>query len=241
MAVESPVAMFPRTRARVEGKSVPPPLEPGDRLTAREFERRYRAMPQLKKAELVEGVVYMPSPVHVSHAVAHSRIVTWLGVYSAASPGVQLADNATLRLDPDNTVQPDVLLRLEPVCGGRSRVTPDDYYEGAPELIVEIATSSAAHDMYEKRRVYRRNGVPEYIVWQVLEDRLDWWRLVEGEYVAMTADPDGIIRSQAFPGLWLDVNAVLTGDLRTVLARLQAGQATSEHGQFLERLAAAVR
>ena len=121
MAVESPVAMFPRTRPHVEGKSVPPPLEPGDRLTAREFERRYRAMPHLKKAELVEGVVYMPSPVHVGHAVAHSFAVGWLAVYVATTPGVQLADNATLRLDPDNTVQPDVLLRLEPACDGRSR------------------------------------------------------------------------------------------------------------------------
>jgi len=243
MTVKSLTTVLPqppmRPAPRQAAKSLP--LEPGDRLTWREFERRYEALPHIKKAELIEGVVYMPSPTHTRHAVAHSHVIGWMAMYYAATPGVQLADNATVRLDPDNIVQPDALLRLEPEHGGRSRISRDDYYEGAPELIVEIATSSAAYDLYEKRRVYRRNGVPEYIVWQVLEDRLDWWRLVEGEYVAMTADPDGIIRSQAFPGLWLDVNAVLTGDLRTVLARLQAGQATSEHGQFLERLAAAAR
>ena len=120
-------------------------------------------------------------------------------------------------------------------------MTPDDYYEGAPELIVEIATSSVAYDLYEKRRVYRRNGVPEYLVWQVLEARLDWWRLVEGEYVAMTADPDGIMRSQIFPGLWLDGSAILAGDLRAVLAKLQVGLATSQYRQFVERLAVAAR
>jgi Uma2 family endonuclease len=186
------------------GTSKPPPLEPGDRLTAHEFERRYHAMPHLKKAELIEGVVYMPSPVRVSHSVSHGIVMGWLGQYAGSTPGLQLADNTTLRLDPDNVVQPDALLRLDSARGGRSRISADDYLEGAPELIVEIATSSAAYDLYEKRRVYRRNGVQEYLVWQVLEGRLDWWQLVAGEYVALTLDPDGLIRSQVFPGLWLD-------------------------------------
>src|SRR2546427_3449968 len=84
-----------------------PPLEGGDRLTRSEFERRYDAMPQLKKAELIEGVVYMPSPVRCkSHGQPHGQIMSWVGVYSAATPGVDFADNATLRLDPDNEPQP---------------------------------------------------------------------------------------------------------------------------------------
>ncbi|MGQ9489413.1 MAG: Uma2 family endonuclease [Anaerolineae bacterium] len=216
-----------------------PPLAQGDRLTRREFERRYAAMPYLKKAELIEGVVYMPSPVHASHAIAHSQIITWLGVYCAATPKVKLADNATVRLDPDNVVQPDVLLRLEPEAGGRSHISADDYIEGAPELIVEIATSNAAYDLHDKLRVYRRNRVQEYMVWQMLEGRLDWWRWEEGEYVSLTPNEDGIWASQVFPGLWLDMAAMLNGDLAAVLTRLQAGLASAEHAAFVARIAGA--
>lgn len=238
-ATAAPIPMPPRTPALVWGQT--PPLEPGDRLTAREFERRYEAMPHIKKAELIEGVVYMSSPVRVSHAVSHSTVLTWLGVYCGATSGVQLADNATLRLDPDNVVQPDALLRLEPAHGGRSQVTADNYYAGAPELIVEVATSSAAYDLYEKRLVYRRNGVQEYIVWQVLENRLDWWRLVEGEYVEITADSDGLLRSQVFPGLWLAPQALLAGKLQLALTQLQAGLVAAEHEQFVRDLTADVQ
>ena len=174
----------------------------------------------------------MPSPVHASHATAHSHIIGWLAVYAAATPGVKLADNATVRLDPDNVVQPDVLLRLGSQAGGRSRISPDDYIEGAPELIVEIATSSAAYDLHDKLRVYRRNRVQEYAVWQVLEGRLDWWRWEDGEYVSMAPDERGSLASQVFPGLWLDAAAMLAGDLALVLARLQEGLASPEHAAF---------
>jgi Uma2 family endonuclease len=226
-------AEFPRktTPAR------PPSLEPGDRLTRREFERRYQAMPNLKKAELIEGVVYMPSPVHASHATAHSQIITWLGTYCAATQRVKLADNATVRLDPDNVVQPDVLLRLEPLAGGRSRISPDDYIEGAPELVIEIATSSAAYDLHDKLRVYRRNRVQEYVVWQVLEGKLDWWRWDEGEYVPVAPDARGVFASQTFAGLWLDAKAMLNGDLAAALACLQEGLASDDHAGFVARIA----
>jgi len=216
----------------------PPPLEPGDRLTAREFERRYEAMPHVKKAELIEGVVYMPSPVRVSHSVSHGIVMGWLGQYAASTPGLQLADNATLRLDTDNVVQPDALLRLDSAHGGRSRVSSDDYLEGAPELIVEVATSSAAYDLHEKRRIYRRNGVQEYLVWQVLEGRLDWWELVVGEYVTIAVDADGLLRSRVFPGLWLDPQAILAGNLSVVLVRLHQGLASTEHAQFVQHVTA---
>ena len=179
----------------------------------------------------------MPSPVHASHATAHSHIIGWLAVYSAATPGVKLADNTTVRLDPDNVVQPDVLLRLESQAGGRSRISPDDYIEGAPELIVEIATSSAAYDLHDKLRVYRRNRVQEYAVWQVLEGRLDWWRWEEGEYMSVAPDERGSLASQVFPGLWLDATAMLAGDLALVFARLQEGLASTEHAAFEARVA----
>jgi Uma2 family endonuclease len=213
------------------------PLESGDRLTRAEFERRYNAMPHIKKAELIEGVVYVPSPVRsASHAQPHGLIITWLGVYAAATTGVELNDNATVRLDPDNEPQPDALLRLDERLGGQSRLSPDDYIEGGPELVAEIAASSAAYDVHDKLRVYRRNQVQEYLVWQVHERRLDWWRLQEGVYVPLQADAGHIVRSVVFPGLWLATPALLAGHLADVLATLQAGLQTPEHRAFVEQL-----
>ena len=158
--------------------TAPLPLENGDRLTRIEFERRYDAMPHLKKAELIEGVVYMPSPVHFeSHSKPHVSIITWLATYSLDTPGVEVGDNATVRLDMDNEPQPDALLRLDSALGGSSHLSDDDYIEGPPELIVEIAASSASYDLHDKLNVYRRNGVKEYMVWRVYEEALDWFWL----------------------------------------------------------------
>lgn len=214
-------------------------LESGDRLSRAEFERRYEAMPHLKKAELIEGVVYVASPVRTDvHAEPHAWIVGWLSLYAAASPGVRLADNATLRLDLDNIVQPDALLRLDAGAGGRARPTEDGYLEGPPELVVEVAASSASIDRNTKLHVYRRNGVPEYLVWQVLDRRIEWFALQEGEYAPLKPDRQGTLHSVIFPGLQLATEPLLNSDLATVLARQQAVLGTPEHRAFLERLAA---
>jgi Uma2 family endonuclease len=213
------------------------PLESGDRLTRSEFERRYQTMPCLKKAELIEGVVYVPSPVrYTSHAKPHGFVVAWISVYVAATPGVDFGDNATVRLDMDNEPQPDVLLRMDEQLGGQSRVSPDDYVEGGPELVVEVAASSASYDLHDKLSVYRRNQVQEYLVWRVYEQQFDWWRLREGAYVPLPADAAGVVRSEVFPGLWLAVPALLDGNLAEVLGVLQTGLATSEHLAFVKQL-----
>ncbi|HAJ63334.1 MAG TPA: hypothetical protein DCP31_32315 [Cyanobacteria bacterium UBA8543] len=214
-----------------------PPLENGDRLTRQEFERRYTAMPHIKKAELIEGVVYVASPVRANgHGKPHAEIIGWLLVYEAATVGVYLADNTTVRLDADNEPQPDALLRIEPEVGGNSRISDDDYVEGTPELVAEIAASSASYDLNDKLNAYRRNGVQEYIVWQIYENRLDWFSFQEGRYVSLQPDEVGVIRSQIFPGLWLAVNALREGNLAQVLAVLQQGLQTAEHQAFVERL-----
>jgi Uma2 family endonuclease len=215
-----------------------PQLENGDRLTRDEFERRYCAMSVLKKAELIEGVVYVPSPVrYKSHGQPHSLIMGWLAVYCAATPGIESADNTTVRLDLDNEPQPDALLRIDEQLGGQSRIGKDDYLEGAPELIVEIASSSVSYDLHDKKKVYRRNGVQEYIIWRVGDRQLDWFKLEQGEYVALTPDKEGIIHSCLFPGLNLPVKALLERDLATVLAAVQQGIATEDHQAFVATLA----
>jgi Uma2 family endonuclease len=215
-----------------------PFLENGDRLNRYEFEKRYNAMPDLKKAELIEGVVYMPAALRYrSHGQPHGYIMAWLGLYCSATAGVELADNTTVRLDLDNEPQPDALLRIDSDLGGQSCVSDDDYIEGAPELIVEIASSSASYDLHDKLKVYRRNGVQEYIVWQVGDRKINWFSLQEGDYIALLSDELGIIRSRIFPGLDLPVAALLAGDLAQVLAEVQKGVTTDLHQAFVTNLA----
>ncbi len=213
-----------------------PPLESGDHLTRPEFERRYEAMPHIKKAELIEGVVYVASPVRITHGRPHGQIMAWLGSYCAATPGVDFGDNATVRLDLDNEPQPDALLRLEPEAGGHSRVSEDDYIEGPPELVVEIAASSASYDLHDKLHAYRRNMIQEYIVWRIYDQQIDWWELHEGEYQHLTAAEDGVVHSRVFPGLCLNVLALLKGDLAGVLATQQSALTNKDHAAFVARL-----
>jgi hypothetical protein len=214
-----------------------PPLQPGDRLTRPEFERRYDAMPEVKKAELIEGVVYMPSPVTVEeHGAPHFDLITWLGLYRATTPGVQGGDNSTLRLDWDNDPQPDGFLRILPEYGGQSRTSPDGYVEGAPELAAEIAASSVSYDLHDKLNAYRRNGVREYVVWRVWDKEIDWFVLRDGRYERLPLTPTGLHQSEVFPGLWLDPAALLRGDLAHVLQVLQQGLASPDHAAFKQRL-----
>ncbi len=226
----------PPSRPRLA--SAIPLLEAGDRLTRTEFERRYQAMPHIKKAELIEGVVYMPSPVRFGkHGEPHQKIVTALGVYAAFTPGVRGADNATVRLDQDNEPQPDITLLIDPAFGGRTNISEDDYLEGGPELIVEVASSSVSYDLHDKFKAYRRNGVREYIVWRVDDGEIDWFRLEAETYTRITPDARGIIRSIAFPGLWLNLNALLADNLAKALADLQKGLKSKEHAAFVKSLA----
>lgn len=217
---------------------VVPRLENGDRLTRAEFERRYRAMPGVKKAELLEGVVYMPSPVSMRrHGKPHYNLIAWFARFEAATPGVQGADNSTVRLDLDNEPQPDILMLISPECGGRTKFSSEGYVEGGPEFVAEVASSSVSIDLNLKFHVYRRHGVQEYLVWRVLDQKIDWFRSRDGEFVRLEPDSAGILRSEIFPGLWLDEAALLRGDLRQLFAVLDRGLATAEHREFVERLA----
>jgi Uma2 family endonuclease len=193
--------------------------------------------PEIHKAELIEGVVYIPPLVqYTQHSRPHADIVGWLGLYHAATPGVTGADSASVRLDHANMVQPDALLRLDSALGGHSFVAADDYLAGPPELIIEIAASSVSYDLGVKRRVYARSGVQEYLAAQAYEQRVDWFVLREGEYETLQPDQDGILRSEAFPGLWLPVDARWAGDLAGMIAVLQQGLSSPEHTAFVADL-----
>jgi Uma2 family endonuclease len=202
-------------------KQTLPILENGDRLHRVEFERRYAAAPDVKKAELIEGVVYVASPLRfVPHAEPHSDMIGLLWTYKMAASGVVLGNEPTVRLDWDNEPQPDIVLfRL----GGNARIDEDGYISGAPELVVEISASTTSYDLHDKKRAYQRNGVKEYIVWRTFDRAVDWFVLEDGRYVVMEPDQQGILRSPEFAGLWLNVEALLVGDMQTVLKTLREG------------------
>ena len=217
-----------------------PPLENGDRPTRTEFERRYDAMPEVKKAELIDGVVFMGSPVGLRrHPEPHFNLIGWLARSSADTPGHLGGDNGSIRLDFDNMPQPDILLMIRPENGGQVRVGEDDIAEGAPELVIEVASGSVSHDLHAKLDVYRRNGAREYLVWRVRDRAFDWFALREGRIDRITPGPDGSLRSEVFPGLWLDPEALIRGDLPAAFEAVGRGLATPEHAAFVERLARA--
>src|SRR5213592_2136936 len=222
-------------RQRPDGSA--PPLQSGDHLSAREFLRRYEAMPEVKKAELINGIVYMGSPVRISqHGEPDALIQGWLCNYSVATPGVKHATNSTTRLGPDDVPQPDGLLRIAPEYGGQARVDAKGYLDGAPELVVEVAASSVSLDVREKLASYRRAGVREYIVWRTEDEAVDWWALEEDEFRPLPAEADGTLRSRVFPGLWLEVRALLAGDGPRVMAKLQEGLQSGEHAAFIAEM-----
>ncbi len=215
------------------------PLVAGERMSAAEFDRRYRAMPDVKRAELIGGVVYMASPVSDDHGGSHFAVNVWLGRYLTLTPGVSASIDGTLLLGGGDRVQPDVHLRLRPEHGGAARLGGGRFVVGGPELVVEVAVSSADYDLRVKHEVYRINGVQEYIIWRFDDAAIDWLALREGRYEPLAVGEDGLIRSEAFPGLWLDVAALLRGDLPAVSAAVDRGAATPEHAAFAARLAQA--
>jgi len=231
----STTSAVPFSTVSAQPSSTRPPLQQGDCLSAEEFERRYHLMPDVKKAELIGGVVYMPSPVSLDdHGSPHFDMGTWLGTYKAFTFGVRGGDNATVRLNPKNRPQPDLLLIIKPECGGATILT-DGYVTGPPEHVDEISASSTNYDLNQKLNEFLAAGIPEYVVWRVWDQAIDWFVLEGAKYRKI--DPEaGIYRSHVFPGLWLDAAAMIAGDMQRVLAVLQQGIATPEHAAFCEKL-----
>jgi Uma2 family endonuclease len=212
-----------------------PLVRNGDRMTQGEFHRLYDRMSEDVKAELVEGVVYMTSPVGLEHGRLHVHLATVLTLYAGSTPGVEVTDNATVILSGEDEPQPDVSLRILPECGGQTR-PQGIYIAGAPELIAEVAYSSRAIDLHAKRRAYARHGGIEYLVADLEGERLHWIDLRADQ--DLTVDPDGVCRIRAFPGLWIDGPALFAYDVARLTGTLSAGLASPEHAAFVAALAA---
>jgi Uma2 family endonuclease len=221
-------------------RAVLPPLVEGQRLDRVTFHERYEAMPPNTRAELIGGIVYMPSPLGYEHGERDSNLSDWLGYYKLFTRGVGKALNATTQFDDYGEPQPDSQLRIPEGLGGRSRVV-DGYVVGPPELIVEVGKSSRRVDLGAKKLDYQRAGVLEYVFAGIDPDEIRWFLLREGRFVDLPPGPDGIFRSEVFPGLWLDPSALLAGDMDAVIATLDRGIATPEHAAFVARLAEAGR
>ena len=205
-------------------------------MTGVEYDRIYETMPGVR-AELIEGVVYVSSPVSAEHGEPHMTAIFWLGTFRIATPGVVGGVDTTVRLDLKNRPQPDGHLRILAEHGGQARISPDGYVVGAPEFVIEIARSTVSYDLHDKLEAYRRNQVREYVIWRVEDVEVDWFVLRGDQYERVEISDDGYFRSVVLPGLWLDPAALMGEDYAAILRVAQAGLASPEHAEFVAQLA----
>jgi Uma2 family endonuclease len=222
---------------RAEPRAEVPPLINGDSLDQPTFHERYEAMPEGTRAELIGGVVIMHSPAKKPHSRNHGRIAKWLGRYEDATPGVEMHIDMSSLLGPEAEPQPDCCLLIAPEYGGQTS-EKENWTVGVPELVVEVADSSESIDLHGKKADYLKAGVKEYVVVALRQTRVFWFVNRDEALADHPPGPDGIFRSVAFPGLWLEAAALLAGDMIRVLAVTDQGLATSEHAAFLAALAA---
>jgi Uma2 family endonuclease len=234
----SSLTRTPRTRGHDSGgEEKLPPLESGDRLDQKTFHARYEALPRSIKAELIGGTVYVSSPLKGPHGQIHSELNHWVVEYVRFTPGTRSFDNATTILGPESEPQPDVCLLIRPACGGQTH-EEDEYIVGAPELVLEVASSTESIDLHAKKADYERGGVLEYVVVALRQGQVFWFVRRAGVFQELPPGSDGIYRSEVFPGLWLDPVAVFQGDVNRQVEVNRAGVSTPEHAAFVARLAA---
>jgi hypothetical protein len=213
-----------------------PPLQAGDRLTRDEFLRRWEEHPEIKFAELIGGVVYMPSPLTRKHGVTDNSAAGWLWVYHAHTPGTEAGTNATTLMEDDEAPQPDEFLRILPDSGGQSG-NKGLYVGGSPELLSETCVSSASYDLHQKLDLYEKAGVQEYVAILLYEQEIRWHRLTAKGFQRVAPAKGLVWQSKVFPGLWLNGKAMLANDAAKVLATLQKGLRSPEHAAFVKKLA----
>lgn len=209
-------------------------LASGDRMSQAEFHRRYKQYPDSIKFELINGTVFMASPQRLPHGKYVSRLASLLNLYEMQTPGVETAVDSTVILSEESEPRPDLFLRVLPEYGGRT-ATDDLYLTGPPELVIEIAHSTVAIDLHDKKADYERSRIAEYVVVCVEEQRVYWFDLATGRQKKLPAD--GILRSRMFPGLWIDCPALFVYDTKRLIRVFNKGLASPEHARFVRRLA----
>lgn len=218
-------------------KSVVPrglPFHNGDRLSQPVFHRLYKQVPLGLKVELVGGTVCVASPTHFQHSQPHLRLAGWIDRYIEVTPGIDGFDNTSNILGPDSEPQPDLCLIILPKSGGRTKLRKG-LIVGGPELVVEVAHTSAAIDLGTKKADYLAAGVQEYVVALAREREVRWFVNRAGRFEPDELT-DGLYRSHAFPGLWLNPAGVFTPTNRRLVAALKRGLASPEHARFVEEL-----
>ncbi len=215
----------------------PPSFVDGERMTHAEFRRRSESLGDGKYAELIRGIVHMVFGAHFEHGCSDFALSGWLFHYMRVTPGVVGATNISTVLSDDTEVQPDQQLFIPEALGGRSRLV-GGLVVGPPELVVEVSDSTRSRDLGSKKAEYEKAGVPEYLFVGIGPDEVRWFAQVEGRYVLIAPEADGVLRSRVFPGLWLDPKALLTGDAGAVIGALERGLASAEHARFAAELAA---
>lgn len=215
-----------------------PPLENGDLLHSCEFLRRYDRMPELKKAELVNGQVFMGHHVLASlHGAPHGMVSMLLGYFSAYTPGTTSYSRPTLVVDEGNVFQPDCVLCIN--NSGRTWANEDDLLCGAPELVFEVSVGSTSLDVLAKKQVCERLGVLDYVVWCTLDARLHWFHREGERFVETKPNTAGLLCSRSLPGLQTPVADLLALNGLKVMTCLEEGLATPAHAEFVRSLAAA--
>jgi Uma2 family endonuclease len=222
-------------QSELEPKSGPPwILESGDVMDQPTFHEIYSHMPENFRAELIDGVVYVASPLKRPHSRSSFLLISVLGQYEAQTPGVSGEECVTVILSDHAEVQPDILLRIEETFGGESYFTEDEFLTGAPELVIEVSQSSRSIDLNHKRKLYRENGIIEYLVIDLQKDTIRWFDLQLNQ--ELQTEPDGIYRIRTFPGLWIDSSAVFDQNLARLITTLNLGLSSQEHAEFVSRL-----
>lgn len=213
-------------------------LENGATMDQPTFHELYKLTPEGFKAELIGGTVFVASPVSGFHAAPHAKLVAWMILYMDATPGVDVYDNATNILENAGEPQPDAALVLSPEVGGRTRMDDEGYIHGAPELVAEVAHSSASIDLGEKLALYEEAGAREYLVVLVREKKLRWFVRSRKDFVEQEPDDQGVLKSVAFPGLWLSAPRFFRPVVRHWIQLLNQGLASPEHAAFVAELKA---
>lgn len=215
------------------------PLEDGDCLSGKEFLRRCEALAAPLRIELVEGIVHLDGLRNSPQSTGpQSLMVAALRAYATATPGVRFAAHAAVLLDRENIVQPDGVLQILPECGGRTQISDKGRVSGPPELMAEVLFSRGISDLRAKLAAYRRNGVPEFIVWRFHESKVEWFQMEKGEYTLNAPGPNNILSSRAFPALVLNVTALLNQHQAALERTLGSQLNQPEHAAFVKRLSA---